>query len=444
MKLSRHNDTDDFRDRMKSRYQRKRLIRDEDPTDGDADDRSQSRPSRRRTDELSRPVERNGSGDSSLNGSAAREAFGFLAVPPALFSALGFPDLSRAEAGMLHPEPASGQFHPSFMHVQGTRQTFQEPSELHLSFPDATGLFPSLLRQQNLRMRHALQQRHLMPDALQQQQQMQHTNGLFASGGCATYANPFSERMNDATTATASLCGSFPSFLPRFATNDPSQLLRHICTPLSSRSSDEGQPAAFARPSIAAKQDSCSPSAVMPSAMLRASAPGRLPGGLQMTLDPPSPLHIPKPRTEDLYTPCDDNFLSVHQITIRKQIEFFAVQQEDIDHFSQERRKNVSIGQVGIRCRHCAGIPRKELTRCAMYFPTTIRALYQAAQHMASVHFTGTCAHINPQLKAQLIDFQEKKAVFGRGGKNYNYWAERANVRGVYETEQGLRFRDVD
>ena len=372
-----------------------------------------------------------------LTSSVARGAFGFLANSPALFPARGFADLTN-EANILHPEPASGQFHPLLMHAQGTRQTLQELPGLLLGYPDAAGLFSSFLLQQQL------QQPQLMQDSRQQRQQMQHTNGPFAAGGFATYVNPFSERerMNDvsATTSATGLHRAFSSSLPPSATNDPSHLQRHSPTPLSSLLLDEGQSAAFICPSIAAGQDSSSSSAVMPSARLGASTPERMPGGLQMTLDPFAHLYIPKPRTEDLYMLCDDNVLSVHQIILRKQIEFFVAQQDDIDNFTPNRRKEISIGQVGIRCRHCAAIPHKELTRGSMYFPATLRALYQAAQNMASVHFTGTCVQINPRLKVLLIDSQERKAVMGHGGKKY--WAERAGACGVFETEKGLRFRD--
>jgi hypothetical protein len=136
----------------------------------------------------------------------------------------------------------------------------------------------------------------------------------------------------------------------------------------------------------------------------------------------------------------DDDVLSNQQIVVRKQIEFFIAGQEDIDSFTPGRRKELSVGQVGIRCKHCAGLARKERPRGAVYFPSTLSALYQAAQNMSSIHFSGTCQQIDPMLKEQLIQLQETKAVSGHKGKKY--WAEGAMARGIYETEIGLRFRD--
>jgi hypothetical protein len=209
---------------------------------------------------------------------------------------------------------------------------------------------------------------------------------------------------------------------------DPSlfHLLRHPS--LSSISSDAGLSAAFARPLITSQ---------------------RLLGGLQMpaaaaaaAAGPSSPLTLPAnmDRVEDLYLESDEDILSDHQIIVRKQIEFFVARQEDIDHFTPGRRKELSVGQVGIHCRHCAVLPHNERPRGAVYFPSTLRALYQAAQNMTAVHFTNTCQQINPELKEQLIELQETKAASGHGGKKY--WAEGAVARGVYETEMGLRFRD--
>jgi hypothetical protein len=121
-------------------------------------------------------------------------------------------------------------------------------------------------------------------------------------------------------------------------------------------------------------------------------------------------------------------------------MQFFVAQQVDIDHFTPGRRKELSVGQVGIRCKHCQVLHPQSRPRGAVYFPSALRALYQAAQNMAAVHFTDTCAYIDPQLKEQLIDLQERKAVMGHGGKKY--WSDGATARGIVETEQGLRFKE--
>jgi hypothetical protein len=170
----------------------------------------------------------------------------------------------------------------------------------------------------------------------------------------------------------------------------------------------------------------------------------RLPGGRQQLAGSPLPLppphNIPPTRTEEVYMSWDPNVLSKHQVILRKQIQFFVAQQVDIDHFTPGRRKELTVGQVGIRCKHCQVLHPQNRARGAVYFPSTLRAIYQAAQNMASVHLTNTCEYIYPQLKGQLIYLQEKKAVMGHGGKKY--WSEGATARGITETERGLRFKE--
>jgi hypothetical protein len=180
----------------------------------------------------------------------------------------------------------------------------------------------------------------------------------------------------------------------------------------------------------------------MLSANRLASASNRLLGTLQQTttvgLEPP-PLTNNLFRTEDLYMECDEDFLSDYQLVLRKQIELFAAEQIDLDNFTPGRRKEISVGQVGIRCKHCALLPHTERPRGTAYFPSTFPALYQAAQNMATIHFSDTCQQISPRLKEQLIDLHKKKTVSEHGGKKY--WAEGAVARGICETERGLFFR---
>lgn len=179
----------------------------------------------------------------------------------------------------------------------------------------------------------------------------------------------------------------------------------------------------------------------MPASSLPASTGQRMLGGLQQRPPDPTPLGNPTLSTEDLYMSCDDDVLSDHQVILRKQIEFFVAQQIDIDNFTPGPRKEISVGQVGIRCKHCAVLAPSKQSRGAMYFPSTLRAIYQAAQNMASVHCTDTCEHIHPLIKMELIDFQGRKAVMGHGGKKY--WEEGAGARGIYETGLGLRFHEA-
>jgi hypothetical protein len=62
---------------------------------------------------------------------------------------------------------------------------------------------------------------------------------------------------------------------------------------------------------------------------------------------------------------------------IRKQIELFEALQEDVDAITQGRVRQVVLGQVGIRCRHCALLPPGDRKRGAFYYPSKLNVVYQ-------------------------------------------------------------------
>lgn len=141
----------------------------------------------------------------------------------------------------------------------------------------------------------------------------------------------------------------------------------------------------------------------------------------------------------DLYMRCDDELLSDHQILVRKQIEYFEAGPQEVQSVTHGRRREIHIGQVGIRCKHCAVIPPRTRAKGAVYYPASLRALYQAAQNMAASHFTMSCEMIGADLKEQFQAFQGAKASAGHGGKKY--WSDCAKAVGIVETDKYLLFK---
>ena len=96
--------------------------------------------------------------------------------------------------------------------------------------------------------------------------------------------------------------------------------------------------------------------------------------------------------------PQDRNCLSFHQVFLRHQIEVFQATDDDANTHVRGRNTKVKVGQVGIRCRHCAHIPVKDKKRGSTYFPGTTYGMYQAAQNMCIVHMQcGLCPEM-PQV----------------------------------------------
>jgi hypothetical protein len=92
---------------------------------------------------------------------------------------------------------------------------------------------------------------------------------------------------------------------------------------------------------------------------------------------PPQPHMAPRTNGISLALSCDDEQLSEYQIYVRKQLEIFEALQEDVDSNTQGRKKQVLLGQVGIRCRHCAGFPLRQRGRGAVYYPTKLQGKWK-------------------------------------------------------------------
>eukprot|EP00934_Nitzschia_sp_Nitz4_P001652 Nitzschia sp. Nitz4//scaffold43_size134323//82888//84378//NITZ4_003309-RA/size134323-processed-gene-0.58-mRNA-1//-1//CDS//3329551978//1652//frame0 len=148
---------------------------------------------------------------------------------------------------------------------------------------------------------------------------------------------------------------------------------------------------------------------------------------------------VSRPRGIPLALSCDGEQLSEYQILVRQQLELFEASIEDIQSNTQGRKKQVTLGQVGIRCRHCAMNPLRQRGRGAVYYPTKLQGVYQAAQNMASSHLCESCQSIPPNLKLAIRALRERKDS-ASGGKRY--WADGCRTMGLYETEDtGLRLR---
>lgn len=64
--------------------------------------------------------------------------------------------------------------------------------------------------------------------------------------------------------------------------------------------------------------------------------------------------------------------LTAYQCFLRKQIELFEVGHDEMNGTAQGRNTPLSYGQVGIRCRHCAHLPKSARARGGVYYSRTI------------------------------------------------------------------------
>jgi hypothetical protein len=125
----------------------------------------------------------------------------------------------------------------------------------------------------------------------------------------------------------------------------------------------------------------------------------------------------------------DAHFLFLHHCSTHNDVQWNA----------QGRNKAIVLGQVGIRCKWCSRLPTWSRSRGAVYYSATLDGLYQAAQNMAKNHLCKHCRLIPQDVRENLTGLRDCKRR-AAGGKKY--WAEGAKVLGVYQCDDGLRFKN--
>jgi hypothetical protein len=155
-----------------------------------------------------------------------------------------------------------------------------------------------------------------------------------------------------------------------------------------------------------------------------------------MTSQEPS---IPNKLPFCLAQPADHNILSEHQQFLRFQIEVFEASEKDVRTHVRGRNKPIVLGQVGIRCRHCAHLTASRRQKGAMYFPASTIGLYQAAQNMCTAHIQcGLCTEMPDPIKDHFKQLIATKSFTSGAGKPY--WSKSAKAMGLVDTEEGIFF----
>lgn len=141
-----------------------------------------------------------------------------------------------------------------------------------------------------------------------------------------------------------------------------------------------------------------------------------------------------------LYVAKDTEHLSDYQCYLRQQIEIFEATPEDLQYNAQKMNKAVVLGQVGIRCKHCAHEDPWARTRGAVYYSASLGGLYQAGQNMSKNHLENECKAIPSHIREELL---KKKVIKRRAAGGKKFWADSARSLGIFEDQYGLRFSKI-
>lgn len=143
--------------------------------------------------------------------------------------------------------------------------------------------------------------------------------------------------------------------------------------------------------------------------------------------------HALKKRRVLLAIPEDKDWLSDTDCFVRSNIEVFSATQQDVEHATADRKYPIKLGQVGIRCLHCA-MAQGGARGAAVSYPYSISGIYESVREFQRLHLD-TCENVPQDLK----DASDK---LGSGAASLSsvlrrYFVQAARALGLHDTEDG-------
>lgn len=133
-----------------------------------------------------------------------------------------------------------------------------------------------------------------------------------------------------------------------------------------------------------------------------------------------------------LAMPEDKEWLSDTDCFVRRQIEVFSASKDDVEVATKER-KYINLGQVGIRCVHCAIAG----TACmsAVAYPSSMNGIYEAVREFQRLHLAN-CQHLPIAVKTELCKMQGAASL---SSVLRTYYVLSAHAIGLRDTPEGIR-----
>lgn len=150
----------------------------------------------------------------------------------------------------------------------------------------------------------------------------------------------------------------------------------------------------------------------------------------------PSPQKVPLDHRVLLAIPEDKDWLSDMDCFVRNQIEVFSSKHVDVDNAAADRKYPIKIGQVGIRCVHCA-MSEGGARAAAVSYPYSISGIYESVREFQRLHLEN-CKNIPKDLKA--TSGKLGTASSSLSSVLRRYYVQAARALGLFDTEDnGIR-----
>ena len=129
---------------------------------------------------------------------------------------------------------------------------------------------------------------------------------------------------------------------------------------------------------------------------------------------------------------------------VRQHIEAFAASEKDVLVPSPGRKQRILVGQVGLRCVHCADSNIR--VKRAVCYPPSISGIYHSVSNMKFDHFKQCpCLPLEDRIEFEaLLEAARTKASAGKGSSNSTakYYKTASRDIGLVDSNDGIRFQE--
>lgn len=136
-----------------------------------------------------------------------------------------------------------------------------------------------------------------------------------------------------------------------------------------------------------------------------------------------------------LAIPEDKEWLSDMDCYIRRQLEVFCANEDDVEAARADRKYPISVGQVGIRCIHCSIAQGNDAIGHAIAYPFSISGIYESVREFHRLHLD-SCENLPPTSRAKLANLKGASSLSSVLRK---YYILAAKALGLQDTKNGIR-----
>ena len=143
-----------------------------------------------------------------------------------------------------------------------------------------------------------------------------------------------------------------------------------------------------------------------------------------------------------LYSPEDHHWLSDQLCFVRKLIEIFEANEEDVTARSRRggMKKPIRISRVGLRCVFCSNVPARQRAKGAVSYPNSIRIVHQAIRNFQRYHLM-QCPNMPQSIKNEYKSLKTTRCHSGNA--SLQYWVTSSHALGMRDTDpdNGIRLQ---